>query len=1443
MKTFLLCLHVIVLVPLLALSASLAAAATTTLLPTGAIWKYLDTGANLGTAWVAPAFDDSAWAAGPAQLGYGDGGEATVVSYGSDANNRHITTYFRRAFNVSDAAGFASLTLRVVRDDGVVVYLNGAEVYRNNLPAGTITSTTLASVSIGGADESTFYQASISPSLLTEGANVLAVEIHQSSANSSDISFDLELTGERPLMQIALNAPAHGATEVGFSPTLDVSVSHREGLPMTVTFVGRPAPPVGPDFTVVALPDTQFYSSSLNGGSPAIFKAQTDWIVANTAARNIAFVTQLGDCVQNGDNGGNDVEWRVATNALYQLENPLTTLLDFGIPYGVAVGNHDQSPVGTATGTTTFYNQYFGEAHFLGRPYYGGHYGSNNDDHFELFEAGGIKFIVIHFEYDTAMATNSLELDWADQLLKTHSDRQGILVSHWIMNSGESGSFSTQGQAIYDRLKVNPNLFLMLCGHVNPNGEGKRADVYNGRTVHTLLSDYQDRVNGGNGWLRTLEFSPANSVIRVRTYSPTLVQYETDANSQFDLFYDMQSLLGNPYSTLAVNSGVASGITTAVWPGLAVSTEYEWHVSVSDGVETSTSPVWRFRTADIALPLAPSGLLATAQSSSTILLNWTDNAINESGFEVYQSLNGVNYSSMGQMGADVTSAQVTGLQPATTYSYVVRAFNGAGYSADSAVASAITLALPPPPTAPGNLTVTPISTSELTLNWTDLSDTEDGFRIERSTDGVSFSEVNVVTANAAVFSDSGLAALTTYFYRVRAFNVGGLSDYSNIASATTQPPPPPAPPTGLLATAGDRVITLTWDERPGAISYYVHRAEVSGGPYNTVAYGIYTPTWTDTGVTPRTDYFYVVRAVGDGGPSLYSAEAGAAAYALPAAPTDATVTFADFTALELSWVDNATDETGYILERSVDHLNFSMVVSLPADTTYHRDEGLAENTTYFYRIRAFNNDGPSAPAEVSGTTAALPPAAPNNLAATAISSSQIDLTWSDLANNETGFKIERSTSGEPFTPIATLGANVTTFSDGGLTPATLYSYRVRTYNPAGESSAFAEASASTLPLPPAAPTGLTATTISSSGIDLTWADQAANESGYQLERSDAGGPFAEIALLPADVIAFSDIRLTPATTYTYRVRAYNAGGTSSYADPTGATTRPNPPAAPTGLTATPASPTRVDLTWTDHANNETGFEIERAPGAAGSWSVQAGVAASATSYSDTSVAPETTYRYRLRALNTGGYSDYSNESSATTPVPTTTATFTSVAAQDGYVLESSETSNIGGAATGTTSGTSGLRAGDDSKKRQLKSIVSFDTSSIPDGAIIVSATLRLKRGTVSGTNPFQTHGTCFVDIKSSSGFNNSTVLAKEDFQATADAAPVASLSNAASNGQWSEGALNTSGLLILNKSGTTQCRVYFATDDDNDATADYIGWYAGDNGTAANRPQLVVVYQ
>jgi hypothetical protein len=202
-----------------------------------------------------------------------------------------------------------------------------------------------------------------------------------------------------------------------------------------------------------------------------------------------------------------------------------------------------------------------------------------------------------------------------------------------------------------------------------------------------------------------------------------------------------------------------------------------------------------------------------------------------------------------------------------------------------------------------------------------------------------------------------------------------------------------------------------------------------------------------------------------------------------------------------------------------------------------------------------------------------------------------------------------------------------------------------------------------------------------------------------------------------------------------------------------------------------------------------------------------------------------------------------NESTDTCFTPTTQVTFTSAAADDGYVLESGETTNVGGSINSTATTTSALRVGDDNKDKQYKSVVSFDTSSIPDGATIVSATVRLLRGSLTGTSPFTTHGTCWADVQSGSGFSGSTALQTGDFQAAATAVQAASLSNATANGTWSEGNLNAAGLAAINKTGTTQLRVYFNLDDNDDLGNDYLGYYSGDNSTAANRPQLVVTYQ
>ena len=310
----------------------------------------------------------------------------------------------------------------------------------------------------------------------------------------------------------------------------DALRAFRAALALGAVALAVPARAAESDFSLIVLPDTQFYSESY----PQLFHAQTQWIADNRAALDIAYVAHVGDCVESGNNGGNPVEWLVADAAMDRIEDPVATALPEGIPYGIAVGNHDQSPTGSnSAGSTASYNQFFGASRFQGRAYYGGHYGSDNDHHVDYFSASGMDFMVVYFEYDTS--PDSGPLDWADALLAANPNRRAIAVAHFIINT--AADFGTQGQAIYDALKDRPNLFLLLAGH--RSGEARRTDVFAGNTVHTLLADYQSRNMGGDGWLRILEFSPSTDQIRVRTYSPWLDQYETDSSSQFTLAYDM----------------------------------------------------------------------------------------------------------------------------------------------------------------------------------------------------------------------------------------------------------------------------------------------------------------------------------------------------------------------------------------------------------------------------------------------------------------------------------------------------------------------------------------------------------------------------------------------------------------------------------------------------------------------------------------------------------------------------------------------------------------------------------------------------------------------------------------------------------------------------------------------------------------------------------------
>jgi len=272
-------------------------------------------------------------------------------------------------------------------------------------------------------------------------------------------------------------------------------------------------------------------------------------------------------------------------------------------------------------------------------------------------------------------------------------------------------------------------------------------------------------------------------------------------------------------------------------------------------------------------PAAPSGLTASAASGCELDLAWTNNATNATSVAVERSTDGVNFSQVAALLRTGTNYADTGLPPGTTYYYRVFANNADGNSPFATAVHAATAA-PQPPATPGGLTATATGTNQINLAWVYSATNEDGFNLERSTNGGNYATIALPLAGATNFTDSGLAAGTPYYYRVQAYrSCWGNSDFSAPASATTLLPPPPVTPVGLVAVPGNGKINLSWLASAGAVNYFVQRGIGSGGETNlAVTSGT---TYTDSALVNGTTYYYAVSAVNAGGAGGNSREVSA----------------------------------------------------------------------------------------------------------------------------------------------------------------------------------------------------------------------------------------------------------------------------------------------------------------------------------------------------------------------------------------------------------------------------------------------------------------------------------------------------------------------------------------------------------------------------------------
>jgi len=282
-------------------------------------------------------------------------------------------------------------------------------------------------------------------------------------------------------------------------------------------------------FTIAVLPDTQYYSKSY----PDIFMGQTKWIAENSAAMKLLFVVHEGDVVDYDD----PQQWKNADAAISVLDA-------HDIPFCIALGNHDIVIGKNDERNTQSFNKYFGVERFADKKWYGGSLENKSENSYYFFEAAGKKIMVLCLEF----GPRNEVLDWANQLVEKHSDKNVIVLTHSYLNyddtlvsTGDAYNphdyfkNTNDGQDMWEKfVRKHKNIFLVLNGHIVGDGLGQLTSYSDHNTKITqILANYQTLENGGNGWLRLMKFIPSEDKIVVETYSPYLKKYNTEPDNNF----------------------------------------------------------------------------------------------------------------------------------------------------------------------------------------------------------------------------------------------------------------------------------------------------------------------------------------------------------------------------------------------------------------------------------------------------------------------------------------------------------------------------------------------------------------------------------------------------------------------------------------------------------------------------------------------------------------------------------------------------------------------------------------------------------------------------------------------------------------------------------------------------------------------------------------------
>jgi fibronectin type 3 domain-containing protein len=671
--------------------------------------------------------------------------------------------------------------------------------------------------------------------------------------------------------------------------------------------------------------------------------------------------------------------------------------------------------------------------------------------------------------------------------------------------------------------------------------------------------------------------------------------------------------------------------------GLTQNTTYVYQIEAFDLGGNVSPPVQvSITTPNATIPNPPANLTGTAISCQQITLSWSvpPGNIPINSYLLFQGSAPANLTQTGQLSGTTLSSSVYQLTPGTTYYFGVEAVSS-GLVSPMATVAVTTLA---PPSTPTNLVATPASSVRVGLTWSASTGGMPiaSYHVYRGSSASNLAQISATTATS--FTDTTVSPATTYYYAVQATDTGG--DLSPMSSTVTAVVPAlPAAPTAVTAAANSgSKVTVNWSEATAGMPIASYRVFRGSSPSNLSQVATTTATsYIDTSVSASTTYYYAAEAVDTGGDvSPMSTTVAVTTPGLPSVPANVAATAPSAVKVSVTWLAStgSLPIASYRVFRGSSAS--SLVQAATRATTSYTDTTVSPATLYYYAVEAVDTAGDVSPmsADVQVTTPVMP-SAPANLAATAISSYKIGLSWSAPTGGLTisSYRVFRGSSPSNLSQAGT--TTKTSYTDSSLTPGTTYYYAVEAADSGGDVSPMSGAISATTPVLPSAPAGVTATPISSYKISVKWSASTGGLpiANYRVFRGTSAASLSQVATTTNT--SYTDTSLSPATTYYYAVEAADTAGDVSAMSAVVSATSPVLPSAPTNLTATPLSAAKVSLTWSASTGGLPIANYRIFRGSSPSSLTQLATTTK-TSYTDTSVSQATTYYYALEAADTGG---------------------------------------------------------------------------------------------------------------------------------------------------------------------------------------------------------------